>query len=118
MEPRPKDREEPASSPPFVAARVVSMRVGESQFAVVSVPLDDPSGLSSLTPVEREVATLAASGLSNAAIGQCRGTSERTIANQMASILRKLRIGSRYELAARLARASLDRPGGPPTDDR
>jgi DNA-binding CsgD family transcriptional regulator len=106
MEPRRKDPEEPRpddeSSP-----RVVSLQVGEAQFAVLSVPLADSSTLLELTPVERQVAQLAAAGLSNAAIGRCRGTAERTVANQMASILRKLRVSSRYELAARLALSSL-----------
>ncbi len=90
-----------------VTPRVVRFRVGESQFAVLSVPLADGSAMAELTPVEREVATLAAAGLTNADIGRSRGTSERTVANQIASILRKLRVGSRYELAARLALCAL-----------
>ena len=89
--------------------RIVTFSVGESLYAVLSVPLVNRSAMSQLTPVEREVATLAAAGMSNAAIGRCRGTSERTVANQMASILRKLEVGSRYELAAHLALCSLEK---------
>jgi DNA-binding NarL/FixJ family response regulator len=88
--------------------RIATLDVDDTTVAVVSVPLLAPALLSRLTPVEQEVASLAAGGLSNAAIGTRRGTSERTVANQMASILRKLGVGSRYELAARLSRCALD----------
>jgi DNA-binding NarL/FixJ family response regulator len=55
-----------------------------------------------LSPAEREVATLAAAGWTNAAISVHRGTSDRTVANQMASIFRKLGVSSRQELAAHI----------------
>jgi DNA-binding CsgD family transcriptional regulator len=51
-----------------------------------------------LSAAEREVASLAARGESNATIAQRRKTSVRTVANQMAAILRKLGINSRDEL--------------------
>jgi DNA-binding CsgD family transcriptional regulator len=54
----------------------------------------------SLTPSEREVAAAAVAGRSNAAIAAARGCSARTVANQLASIYRKLGINSRGELAA------------------
>jgi len=61
---------------------------------------DDP-----LTCAERAVALLARRGMSNAEIGHKRGTSARTVAVQLASVYRKLGIGSRAELtAAALAR--------------
>jgi DNA-binding NarL/FixJ family response regulator len=53
-----------------------------------------------LTAAERHVASLATAGMKNAAIAKHRCTSELTVANQMASILRKLRLRSRCELAA------------------
>jgi DNA-binding NarL/FixJ family response regulator len=43
-------------------------------------------------------------GATYRAIGQQRGTSERTVANQAQAIYRKLRVGSRVELAAVLGR--------------
>ena len=89
--------------------RIVTFDVDDSFLAVVRVPLEAGSALLKLSPVERQVASLAAEGLSNAAIGLRRGTSERTVANQMASILRKLGVGSRYHLASRLACCALDR---------
>jgi DNA-binding CsgD family transcriptional regulator len=51
-----------------------------------------------LTAAEREVARYACAGMSNLAIAQRRRTSVRTVANQMANVLRKLRVGSRAAL--------------------
>ena len=42
-------------------------------------------------------------GKSNKAIAAARATSERTVANQLASIYRKLGVNSRSELASRLS---------------
>ncbi len=53
-----------------------------------------------LSPAEREVAALILRGHSNAAIASRRGTSENTVANQVASIFRKLEVQSRTELGA------------------
>jgi DNA-binding CsgD family transcriptional regulator len=89
--------------------RLITLTVEGYQFAVVTVPLAAGSALSKLTPVERQVACLASDGFSNAEIGRWRGTSERTVANQIASIFRKLNVGSRYHLASRLACSALDR---------
>jgi DNA-binding CsgD family transcriptional regulator len=88
--------------------RVITFRVADVQFAVLSVPLHDAAAMDGLTQAEREVAVLAAAGLSNLAIARCKGKALRTVANQMASIMSKLRVGSRYELAARLALCPLE----------
>lgn len=56
-----------------------------------------------LTRAELAVARLAAAGRSNAEIAVARRSSARTVANQMASILRKLALRSRIEIAAHLA---------------
>jgi DNA-binding CsgD family transcriptional regulator len=87
--------------------KVALFTVGEDQFAVLSVPLDEGPAMAALSHAEREVAVLAARGLRNAEIARHRGTSVRTVANQMASILRKVGVSSRYELAAHLARYPL-----------
>jgi DNA-binding CsgD family transcriptional regulator len=57
------------------------------------------ASLESLSPAELAVARLAARDCSNASIAQARGTSPHTVARQMASVLNKLRIGSRLGLA-------------------
>jgi DNA-binding NarL/FixJ family response regulator len=51
-----------------------------------------------LTLAEREVLEAIRQGRSNAHIAATRGRSERTVANQVASILRKTGRGSRCEL--------------------
>jgi len=56
----------------------------------------------SLTGAENEVATLAAQGWSNQRIALARGSHSRTVANQLASILRKLGLQSRVQLALHL----------------
>lgn len=56
----------------------------------------------SLSAGEAAVARLAARGLPNAAIAARRGTSPRTVANQVARVLSKLRLPSRHALAARV----------------
>ena len=53
-----------------------------------------------LTNAELDVARLAARGLSNKEIARQRARSERTIANQLAAVLRKLRLSSRAQLAS------------------
>jgi DNA-binding CsgD family transcriptional regulator len=66
----------------------------------LSAPIECDNTLPELTAAESAVARLAADGLSNAEIGRIRETSERTIANQLASIYKKLRVGSRVELVS------------------
>jgi DNA-binding NarL/FixJ family response regulator len=56
-----------------------------------------------LSRSENAVATLLLTGASNAQIAAARAKSARTVANQIASIFRKLGVRSRGELAARFA---------------
>jgi DNA-binding NarL/FixJ family response regulator len=53
-----------------------------------------------LTDAQRDVAIHIVSGSSNAAIALARGVSVRTVANQVAALLRKMGVTSRTELAA------------------
>jgi DNA-binding CsgD family transcriptional regulator len=55
-----------------------------------------------LTDAEWQVAALAVTGLSNASIAARRGTSKRTIANQLAAIYAKLDVSGRRGLRASL----------------
>lgn len=56
-----------------------------------------------LTPAEVEVLEGIAAGKANAEIARSRGTSSRTIANQAASLFRKVGVFSRHELVSRIA---------------
>lgn len=69
-------------------------------YVVVSYPIRPRPGLERLSPSEREIAALVLRGESNAAIARARGVAVRTVANQLASMFRKLGVGSRVELAA------------------
>ena len=60
-----------------------------------------------LTPAEREVVHEVLTGKSNAAIAAARGASRHTVANQLAKIYRKLRVGSRWELMSRCPKIEL-----------
>lgn len=73
------------------------------RFAIVAMPTKPPLP-ASLSPAEREVVTLAFAAQSNAAIARTRGVSTRTVANQIASAMKKLGVGSRADMAAYLTR--------------
>jgi len=64
-----------------------------------------PNGI--LTSAQLDVARAIARGASNAEIARRRGTSVRTVANQVASILRRLGATSRAQVALKLALADL-----------
>jgi DNA-binding NarL/FixJ family response regulator len=66
--------------------------------AIFTFPIDNGAAL--LTPAEREVAAAILEGKSNAAIARQRKSAVRTVANQVASLFRKLGVHSRGELAA------------------
>jgi DNA-binding NarL/FixJ family response regulator len=63
----------------------------------------EPALPPALSTSERAVAALMLRGASNAEIAEARAKSARTVANQVASIFRKLGVRSRGELAARFA---------------
>ena len=68
--------------------------------ATVPASFENSEVLDALTPSERDVARAVLANKSNADIADERGRSARTVANQIASLFRKLGIGSRAELAA------------------
>lgn len=68
----------------------------------VSLPSEDHSvaRVAELTRAERAVVVLALLGHTNSSIALQRGSTPRTVANQLASVYRKLGISGRRELAA------------------
>lgn len=94
---RPQDLGRPTGE----AGRAARFSFGGEALLVVSAPLAEEC-LTVLTPAERAVALAAVEGLSNAAIAERRSASARTVANQLASVFRKLGVFSRAELAAHL----------------
>lgn len=63
-----------------------------------------------LTIAEKDVAARVLEGFSNRDIARMRGTSVRTIANQVASIFRKLKVTARVELSQALLRGRIRSP--------
>jgi len=83
--------------------QVFSIRVRQAELLVSVRPLPKLTEMPSaqaLTPSEQAVAELVVAGCSNAQVAQERGVSERTVANQVASVFRKLDVHSRAELAS------------------
>jgi DNA-binding CsgD family transcriptional regulator len=74
-------------------------RVGDSEYALFSFPIGESTRWASLTPRERTVASEVLRGLANGEIADRLQIAERTVANQVAAIFRKLRVGSRGEFA-------------------
>jgi DNA-binding NarL/FixJ family response regulator len=60
------------------------------------------SGVESLTPSERRVATMAADGLTNPQIAQALFLSTRTVEGHLTHVFRKLDVTSRTELHDRM----------------
>lgn len=83
-------------------ARVAEMAVCGLRLLVSAYPLIDRRAVAPLSKAERQVAALLVTGSSNSNIAQRRGSSPRTVANQVQSIFRKLGTRSRSELALRL----------------
>jgi DNA-binding NarL/FixJ family response regulator len=67
----------------------------------------DAAAMGELTSAEERVALYVLEGRSNADIALLRGTSERTVANQIAAVFRKLGASGRVELVRRLVAARI-----------
>ena len=77
-------------------------RAGPDRLAVLSFPNRWDQAIDGLTVAEQQIAGAVLRGMSNEQIASERGTSARTVANQIATIFRKLGVGSRGELASRV----------------
>jgi DNA-binding CsgD family transcriptional regulator len=69
------------------------------------------SGVHSLTPSERQVATLAAKRLTNRQIAERLYVTEKTVESHLSRVYRKLQVDSRIQLAAQLATATPEEHG-------
>ena len=90
--------------------------VGKDAYALLECPMPPTAETvcGRLTPAEREVARLIAAGTSNVEIARRRRSSPRTVANQAATIFRKLGVTSRLGLYALLARGRPQHAEGRP----
>ena len=95
-------------SPGGVRAQLRAFEVAGVELAVSAFP-DLERALEPLSESERDVVVRLVAGYTNRAIARARGTSERTVANQLASAYARLGVSSRIELAALCGR----HPHGP-----
>jgi DNA-binding CsgD family transcriptional regulator len=89
----------PHTSSPKVPDDLTALESDDGELAVLSftTPAD---GAIPLSAAELEVARHILAGRSNAEIARLRACSRSTVANQVASVFRKLGVASRSELAA------------------
>lgn len=87
----------PPETPVTRRLRVWTIDPGDGVVAVVSAPARPAVSLE-LTRAERDIVDGIARGERNRAIARRRGTSERTVANQIAALFAKLGVVSRAEL--------------------
>ena len=92
---KPRGKIDPTRPPPDL--QVLRGEDGEVVIVSFALPRAWPSALSL---VESAVVALVLQGHSNEEIASLRGTSPRTVANQIASAFRKLGVRSRLELVA------------------
>ncbi|MGD8310877.1 MAG: helix-turn-helix transcriptional regulator [Chromatiales bacterium] len=97
-------------------ARLARFAVRDQQLLIGSYPRIPEHALQGLTPAERDVLAALLAGSTQADIAARRGSSERTIANQVQSIYRKLGVRSRNELAAELYSSSGSSPSESSSD--
>ncbi len=112
---RHRQASNPLSDPSLRAPeplRVTTFESGSDTFAILSFPVNELELPDALSAAEQAVCRLLLTGASNAEIARQRRTSVRTVANQVAAILKKLGAGSRSELPMVLTRRSSD-AGGP-----
>lgn len=94
-----------------VAARLASLGVAPPPPRSVAVTSSSDGGpLAALTPREREVAELAATGMSSRAIALRLGVSERTVENHLQRAYDKLGLHRRAQLVALLVERDRRRP--------
>src|SRR5690606_22843651 len=87
-------------------SRVELIRVTSQWAAAITGPTTPsiaPRGYPELTAAERGITQLVIEGCSNREIAKRRRVSERTVANQLASIYRKLGSEDRHELVCLLS---------------
>ena len=77
---------------------VLETDVGGATYVVISVPFLKQSFPDVLTATELRIAEMLVRGLSNKEIAAERGTSDRTVANQVRAVFTKCDVASRSEL--------------------
>jgi len=86
--------------PPPRGLSIESLEADGSNALILSFPVPEAKRHASrLTNAEREVAHAILHGLTYEQVAERRGVSQRTVANQVAAVFAKLKVGSRLDLA-------------------
>jgi DNA-binding CsgD family transcriptional regulator len=83
--------------------RIRRFELADTTLALISFSTEISTPVS-LTDAERRIVGQLLRGRSDREIARLRGTSPRTVANQLRTLFRKLGVSSRAELVARLSR--------------
>jgi DNA-binding CsgD family transcriptional regulator len=89
----------PHTSLPTVPGDLIALESDDGELAVLSFTVSGDSAIN-LSSAESDVARHMLAGRSNSEIAALRRCSTRTVANQVASLFRKLGVHSRLELVA------------------
>jgi DNA-binding CsgD family transcriptional regulator len=89
-------------APQSLRAQIAEISVDNDTLLIGSTPRLEETKLAGLSAAERQVLVLLIAGSTNRDIAMRRGTSARTVANQVQAIFRKYGARSRSELIARL----------------
>ena len=104
------------ASPTDMIRAIAAVAAGEAIFGTgvarraltyLTAPRQDTAAFPELTPREREVLGLIASGLGNAAIAERLGLAANTVSNHISNIFGKLQVASRAEAIVRARSAGL-----------
>jgi len=98
-----------ASAGHLVGCARLEAQVGNDGY-LVSAEVPGQTFRDRLSASEWHVARLSIEGESHARVAQLRGTSQRTVANQLASVFSKLQVSGRSELRAKAVREYAERP--------
>lgn len=82
--------------------KLAEVALAGEHLLIGAYPLIEERNIAPLTEAERDIVALVVAGSTNADIARRRGSSARTVASQLQSIFRKLRVRSRSDLAVRL----------------
>ena len=104
LEVRGKRKRQGSNRPKHTQMESTAPIVVDEPAAKIASPKTQPrqNSFDVLTEREHEVATLAASGMSNKEIALRMSVSPHTVANHLKNVFRKLRVNSRGELSQRL----------------
>lgn len=92
-----------AAEPAQLSARLAHLSVGrDTELRVIGAARSDRALVGVLPPAELAVIGSLIEGLTYQEIARARGTSTRTIANQISAVFRRLRVSGRNELVHRL----------------